>query len=202
MPPSSATVAALGYELVDVERAAGGLLRVTSTIPAVDGEPERVHHGRRLRARHAPAAARAGGRGCRVRAPRGVVARARPAAEESRPTCRAFAGEQVEVTLQGAVQGPQALSRRADGSRDDGDGWRLLLPRRRPRHAASRSARRARCDFDARARCAKRRPGFTLDELQGRRLVPVIDFKGAVRRPAARCSGARASEEADGGRTQ
>ena len=36
-----ATVAALGYELVEVERAPGGLLRVTIDHPAAEGEPER-----------------------------------------------------------------------------------------------------------------------------------------------------------------
>jgi len=36
-----ATVAALGYELVEVERAPGGLLRVTIDHPAVEGAPER-----------------------------------------------------------------------------------------------------------------------------------------------------------------
>jgi len=36
-----ATVAALGYELVEVERAPGGLLRVTIDHLAVEGEPER-----------------------------------------------------------------------------------------------------------------------------------------------------------------
>ena len=35
------TVAALGYELVEVERAPGGLLRVTIDHPAVEGGPER-----------------------------------------------------------------------------------------------------------------------------------------------------------------
>jgi ribosome maturation factor RimP len=44
---------------------------------------------------------------------------------------------------------------------------------------------------------------FTLDEVRDARLVPVIDFKGRRFAPSdAPGEGARASEEADGGRIQ
>ena len=63
--------------------------------------------------------------GCRLRAARSVVARARPAAEEARPTTQRFAGQEVDLTLKLPFQGRKNY--RGLLLRGDGGGWRLVL---------------------------------------------------------------------------
>ena len=85
-PSSNAPSPGWATSSVDLERSAGGLLRVfIDRLPGPADDPDAgdADHGRRLRAGHAPAAVRARGRGRRLRAARSVVARAGPAAEEA-----------------------------------------------------------------------------------------------------------------------
>lgn len=195
------TVAGLGYELVEVERAAGGLLRVTIDHPFTAPAPrfitvddcERVT--RQLQ--HVLEVEGQAYERLEVSSP-GLDRPLKSAADFAR-----FTGEQVEVTLKLPFKG----RKRFRGELlTEGDAWRLALAptaavAAAKKHAASRSAQ-ARAALagagaltDATADEAKVLD-FSLDEVQSARLVPVIDFKG--RRFAADT----ASEEKDGGRIQ
>ena len=185
-----------------------GCCACRSIIPPATRRAGALHHGRRLRARHAPAAACAGGRRRRLRAPRGVVARPRPAAEERRRLRAALPASEVEVDAEAAVQGPQALSRRAASRATPAGAWcsRRPPPRRGEEHAASRSAQARAAAAAARLVNGRRSEGAGLFAGRGARGAPRAGdrFQGApVRaRPARGYEGARRSEETDGGRTQ
>jgi ribosome maturation factor RimP len=103
------TVAALGYELVEVERAPGGLLRVTIDHPAAEGEPERfitVDDCERVtrQLQHVLEV-----EGAAIRAPRGLSPGLdRPL--KSAADFRAFRGEQVEVTLKSLSRAGSAFA--------------------------------------------------------------------------------------------
>jgi hypothetical protein len=176
-----ATVTGLGFELVDVERAQRGLLRVF--IDRMPGRPtrrrQRVRHGRRLRAGHAPAAVRAGGRRRGIRAAGGVVAGpGPPAAQRSR--LRAFCRPGGQRHAEAAVQGRKAWQGPAG-------------PRRRRLELLFKDGK------------AEQVLGSAFDEVREARLVPVVDFKGRKKaedfRPASR-QGRRppARPGTDGGR--
>jgi ribosome maturation factor RimP len=203
------TVAALGYELVEVERAPGGLLRVTIDHPATESEPERfitVDDCERVtrQLQHVLEVEGLPYERLEVSSP-GLDRPLKSAAD-----FRRFRGEQVEVTLKVPFKGRKRFRGELIAAES---GWRLVLAptatvAAAKKHAASRSAQ-------ARAAAAGTpvAPGetageekvlsFTLDEVRDARLVPVIDFKGRRFAPSdAPVQGARASEEADGGRTQ
>ena len=195
------TVAGLGYELVDVEKSAGGLLRVFIDHPAAD-HPAAGPVG---------AESREGGvapfneprfitvddcekvtrqlqhvlevEGCayerlEVSSP-GLDRPLKKLADYQR-----FTGEQVELTLKLPFQGRKKY--RGELQPRDG-GWRLVL-------GAAEAAEPEQQTLD-----------FAFDEVREARLVPVIDFKGrrfAARGDAARAPAARAANEVDGGRTE
>jgi ribosome maturation factor RimP len=195
------TVAGLGYELVDVERAVGGLLRVTIDHPAAPaGEVERsvtVDDCERVsrQLQHVLEVEGVGYERLEVSSP-GLDRPLRSAGDFAR-----FVGAEVELTLKEPFEGRKRWRGTLEAH---GDGWRIVV------QAASTAAR------DARRRPSKARPkapasaapsaaapqalDFTLDQLREARLVPVIDFKG---RPGARPDAAatRGREETDGGRT-
>jgi ribosome maturation factor RimP len=152
-------VTGLNYELVDVERAAGGLLRVT-----IDRIPGHVYIS-------------GGEEFVTVDDCEAVTRQLQYALEVDgvdyarlevsspgldRPLRREgdwvrFAGQQVSLTLKAPLQGRKVyrgLLERTEG------GWRLVLDGK-----------------------ADQGLDFTLDEVREARLVPVVDFKG--RRPAA-----------------
>lgn len=195
------TVVGLGYELVEVERVAGGLLRVTIDHPFSAATPrfitvddcERVT--RQLQ--HVLEVEGQAYERLEVSSP-GLDRPLKNAADFGR-----FAGEQVEVTLKVPFKGRKRFRGELLA---EGDGWRIVLApsaavAAAKKHAASRSAQ---------ARAALGGPGpapepaadgvkvldFSLDEVHGARLVPVIDFKGRRFAPAA------PSDEVDGGRIQ
>lgn len=186
------TVKGLGYELVDAEKSAGGLLRVFIDHP------------------DAPAAS--GGGTAVTAAPRFItvddcekVTRqlqhvlevegcAYERLEVSSPGLdrplkkpadyRRFAGEQVEVTLKLPFKGRKKY-RGVLQARDDG--WRLVLE-------AGGGADAGHLALD-----------FTFDEVREARLVPVVDFKGRRFAPQGEAGGAigaaaRAQNEVDGDR--
>ena len=205
-----ATVAALGYELVEVERAPGGLLRVTIDHLAVEGEPERfinVDDCERVtrQLQHVLEVEGLPYERLEVSSP-GLDRPLKSAAD-----FRRFQGEQVEVTLKEPFKGRKRFRGELMAAET---GWRLVLAptaavAAAKKHAASRSAQARAAASGAPAAAPAEAPGeekvlsFTLDEVRDARLVPVIDFKGRRFAPsAAPGEGARASEEADGGRTQ
>jgi ribosome maturation factor RimP len=212
------TVAGLGYELVEVERAAGGLLRVTIDHPAGPaGAPERfitVDDCERVtrQLQHVLEVEGLAYERLEVSSP-GLDRPLKTAGDFAR-----FAGEQVEVTLKVPFKGRKRF--RGELLRQ-GDGWRIVLAptaaaAAAKKHAASRSAQAraaaaASASGDAPAAGVEAPAGgdavkvldFSLDEVREAHLVPVIDFKGrrsAPRGPAA--DEARRHEEADGGRIQ
>lgn len=193
------TVAALGYDLVDVERAAGGLLRVTidhAAQPA--GAPERsvtVDDCERVtrQLQHVLEVEGVAYERLEVSSP-GLDRPLRSGGDFMR-----FAGAEVELTLKEPFQG----RKRWRGTlAQNGDGWRIVVPaagsaapdaRRRGAKARAKPAAQA-------GAAAAQALDFTLDEVREARLVPVIDFKG---RQGARPSAIAApgQEETDGGRT-
>jgi len=205
-----ATVAALGYELVEVERAPGGLLRVTIDHPALAGEAERfitVDDCERVtrQLQHVLEVEGLPYERLEVSSP-GLDRPLKSAAD-----FRRFQGEQVEVTLKEPFKGRKRFRGELMAAET---GWRLVLAptaavAAAKKHAASRSAQARATASGAPAAAPAEAPGeekvlsFTLDEVRDARLVPVIDFKGRRFAPsAAPGEGARASEEADGGRIQ
>ena len=172
------TVTGLGYELVDTERSAGGLLRVY--IDRVAGDPtgafitvddcEKVT--RQLQ--HVLEVENCAYARLEVSSP-GLDRPLKKAADYAR-----FAGEQVELTLKLAFQGRKkysgVLQPRGEG---EGDGWRLVFNDGKTDQALD----------------------FSLDEVREARLVPVVDFKGKRFAPAKPAVGeAEPGQEVDGGR--
>jgi ribosome maturation factor RimP len=201
------TVAALGYELVTVERAPGGLLRVTIDHPAAPGEAERfitVDDCERVtrQLQHVLEVEGLAYERLEVSSP-GLDRPLNSAAD-----FRRFVGEQVEVTLKEPFKGRKRFRGELMAAES---GWRLALAPTAPiaaarKHAASRSAQaRAAAGGVAAAAPdagAEKVLDFSLDEVRDARLVPVIDFKGRrFAPPPAPAHAARASEETDGGRT-
>lgn len=169
------TVTGLGYDLVDIERSAGGLLRVT--IDRLPGDPSgefvtvddcekvtrQLQHVLEVE-------------GCEyarleVSSP-GLDRPLKKPADYAR-----FAGAQVELTLKLPFQGRKKYRGQLQ---PNGDGWRLVLPvekKGEPEQALD----------------------FSLGEVREARLVPVLDFKGRRAKPAAD-EGAAPGTQVDGGR--
>ncbi len=183
------TVTALGYELVDTERSAGGLLRVY--LDRVPGRPYDTGPGDFITVDDCEKVTRQLQHVLEVEA----VAYERlevssPGLDRplKRPADYArFAGEQVALTLKLPFQGRkrfQGLLQAAEGEAGaDGSAWQLVF-------------------HDGKAEQVL---GFTLGEVREARLVPVIDFKGRRFAPAphtgpGEAPAAGASE--DGGREE
>jgi ribosome maturation factor RimP len=185
-----ATVEGLGYELVDAEKSAGGLLRVFIDHPAPIEAQGRASAPRFITVEDCEAVTRQlqhvlEVEGCayerlEVSSP-GLDRPLKKAADYQR-----FTGEQVELTLKLPFKGRKKY--RGELQALDG-GWRLVLPEGGGAEAEQRAL------------------DFSLDEVREARLVPVIDFKGrrfAPQGEAGREPGAvlRAGNEVDGGRIQ
>ncbi|HEX4235119.1 MAG TPA: ribosome maturation factor RimP [Caldimonas sp.] len=198
------TVDALGYELVDVERAAGGLLRVTiDHPPGAAGAPERaiaVDDCERVtrQLQHVLEVEGIAYERLEVSSP-GLDRPLRTAHDFAR-----FAGAEVELTLKEPFQG----RKRYRGTlRAHGDGWRIVIGE--PSAAAPGARRRAGKGGAKAAPPVAAAPGaagqaldFSLDEVREARLIPVIDFKGrSGARPGA-VAAPRGNQETDGGRIQ
>ena len=202
------TVRGLGYDLVEVERGPGGLLRVTIDHPA-SGGPERFIQvddcekvTRQLQ--HVLEVDGVAYERLEVSSP-GLDRPLRHAADFAR-----FCGHEVEIGLKLPFKGRKRFRGELLAH---GEGWRLVLAptaakAAAKKHAASRSAQ-------ARAAAAGPLPqvtaeaeevkvlDFSLDEVREARLVPVIDFKGRRFAPqGAAAHEARAQDETDGGRIQ
>ena len=215
------TVRGLGYDLVDVERAPGGLLRVTIDHPFAGGTaqandaPERFINvddcekvTRQLQ--HVLEVEGMAYERLEVSSP-GLDRPLKTAADFAR-----FETEQVEVTLKVPFKGRKRF--RGELLAHAG-AWRLVLAptaavAAAKRHAASRSAqgRRAAAEAAGDAPAAEPVPSgpdevkvldFSMDEVREARLFPVIDFKGRRAAPAGEGGhDALVHEEMDGGRIQ
>lgn len=200
--PIETTVVGLGYELVEVERAAGGLLRVTidhpySSVAATAGRFITVDDCERVtrQLQHVLEVEDQAYERLEVSSP-GLDRPLKNAVDYTR-----FSGEQVEVTLKVPFKGRKRFRGELMAA---GDGWRLVLAPTAPvaaakKHAASRSgqARAALAGSPAEAATGEVKVlDFSLDEVRDARLVPVIDFKGRRFSPQA------VGDETDGGRIQ
>jgi ribosome maturation factor RimP len=168
------TVAGLGYDLVDVERAAAGLLRVTidrlpgHRYPGDDSAFVTVDDCERVTRQLQYVLEVEGCDYARLEVSSPGLDRPlrRPADYER------FAGAEVDVTLKAAFEG----RRRYRGTLQAREGgWRVV--------------------FDG----GERALDFALDEVREARLVPVVDFKGRRARPA---EPAPEGDGADGGRRE
>jgi ribosome maturation factor RimP len=191
------TVTGLGYDLVDADKGAGGLLRVfIDCLPATGEAPaaerfitvddcERVT--RQLQ--HVLEVEGCAYERLEVSSP-GLDRPLKKAADYTR-----FTGEQIELTLKLPFKGRKKYSGELQAL---GDGWRLVLARddaRPVRRAEKRAA-------DA-GGAADQALDFSLDEVREARLVPVVDFKGRrFAAPIAPSTGVHTNNETDGGRIQ
>lgn len=194
------TVMGLGYELVDTERSAGGLLRVFVDHPPSDDadatleryitvdDCERVT--RQLQ--HVLEVEGCAYSRLEVSSP-GLD---RPLKRAS--DYRRFVGQQVELTLKLPFQGRKKFRGELQTL---GEGWRLVLAAAAP--SAKREVRPV-ATPDADDAVAMQALDFSLDEVREARLVPVLDFKG--RRFAPQGSNPAvapgSNDEVDGGRIQ
>jgi ribosome maturation factor RimP len=179
------TVAGLGYELVDVERLARGLLRVT-----IDRVPGRSY-------RHGPAAEEQAGEYVTVEDCETVTRQLQYALEveglsyarlevsspgldrplKSEADFLRFAGQAVSIVLKAPFEGRkswQGVLGKAQGNAE-GEGWTLVFVNGKTEQVL----------------------GFTLPEVREARLVPVVDFKGRK----SKDSGAGATDEAAADKT-
>ena len=186
------TVTGLGYDLVDVERVGGGLLRVT-----IDRKPGHVYttgESEFVLVEDCEAVTRqlqyvlevenADYSRLEVSSP-GLD---RPLRGER--DFRRFTGEQVEITLKEAFQ---ARKKFAGTLHVRENGWGLVLP------AAPISKTQAKAGAKA---GVEQVLDFTLDELQEARLVPVIDFKGRRRKADLAAVPEAGAQSDDGGQEQ
>jgi ribosome maturation factor RimP len=205
------TVTGLRYDLVDVERSAGGLLRVT--IDRVPGESYATGAGEFVLVEDCEIVTRqlqyvlevegVDYARLEVSSP-GLDRPLRKPADWAR-----FVGEEVEVTLREAFQGRKkwrgVLMAGVGVGDAGGQTWRLVLPAVKP---LSRTAAKklAKTGEPVPASAAEQTLDFNLDEVREARLVPVVDFKGrqgldgdagAVGGSAGH--GAPEAEEMDGG---
>ena len=185
------TVTGLDYELVDVERSAAGLLRVTidrlpaHSYPGGDGESVTVDDCERVtrQLQYVLDVEGVAYQRLEVSSPGLDRPLKRPADYER------FAGHEVQITLKAPFQGRKnyrgLLTQAADG-------WRLELT---PPAAERKPARGARRTKPAAAEAAPvaQALDFQIEEVREARLVPAIDFKGRARATP----GARTAEETE-----
>ena len=194
-------VRGLGYELVDVERAPRGLLRVTIDHPALPEERfitvddcEKVT--RQLQ--HVLEVEGLAYERLEVSSP-GLDRPLKSAADFAR-----FEGERIELTLKVPFEGRKRFRGELQTRGDD---WQLLLE---PAVLAPRGVSKGKPATTRRppignvdVKVAERVLDFSFGEVREARLVPVIDFKG---RPAAgqdaAAHEATTRKETDGGRIQ
>lgn len=174
------TVTGLGYELVDIERTSGGLLRVTIDQPQVQGTAEQF-----INAEDCEKVTR------QLQFVLEVEGAAYSRLEVSSPGIdrplrsekdfERFAGELVDITLKAAIgsaaagSGVTASRKKFRGTLERAaSGWQIVWseePAVKPGVKVSKN----------RVPAPLQAMGFTLDEIAQARLAPVVDFKG--RRP-------------------
>jgi len=170
------TVTGLGYELVEIERSAGGLLRITIDLPWTPQAEQFVNvEDCEKVTRQLQFALEVEGvdyKRLEVSSP-GIDRPLRTPRDFER-----FAGELVDITLKapmGAAAGGQVAANRKKFrgrlERTGLGGWQVVWsdePAAKPGQKVSRK----------RAPAPLQALGFTLDELKEARLAPIVDFKG------------------------
>ena len=177
--PIERTVTGLDYELVDVERSAAGLLRVTidrvpgQAYPTGDAESVTVEDCERVtrQLQHVLEVEAVPYQRLEVSSP-GLDRPLKRAADYER-----FAGQEIQLTLKAAFQGRKNYRGRLLPA---ADGWRLALAGDKDEQALD----------------------FQLDEVREARLVPVLDFKGRARGNTAAQQATDAVRTPDGGQTR
>ncbi len=170
------TVTGLGYELVEIERAAGGLLRITIDLPWKPGHEQFVNvEDCEKVTRQLQFALEVEGTEY-VRLEVSSPGLDRPLRSEQ--DFERFAGQEVDITLKApmgaAAAGQVSASRkkfRGTLERSESGGWQIVwsdAPVAKP--GAKVSSKRAPAPLQA--------LGFTLDEIKEARLAPIVDFKG------------------------
>ncbi len=156
------TVVGLGYDLVDLERSAGGLLRVT--IDRVPGRSYDTGESEFVTVDDCEVVTRQLQFALEVE---GVdYARLEVSSPGlDRPLKREadwprFAGSEVEVTLRAAFQNRKKWRGRLEAREGVERGWRVVFTEGQGKNAVEQAL------------------DFTLDEVREARLVPVLDFKG------------------------
>ncbi len=180
------TVSALGFELVDTERTAGGLLRVFIDRVAGDSRGEFIVvedcEAVTRQLQHVLEVEDCSYQRLEVSSP-GLDRPLKKAADFER-----FAGQSVNLTLRLPFKGRKKYRGTlvALPAGEGAAGWRLLLDEAQPGKLAALETEDAGRALD-----------FQLDEVREARLVPVLDFKGRRFMPAA--PGGNAAPGVDGG---
>jgi ribosome maturation factor RimP len=189
------TVTGLGYDLVDAEKGAGGVLRVyidhppgaqaSITVDDCEKVTRQLQHVLEVE-------------GCtyerlEVSSP-GLDRPLRKPADYAR-----FVGAQVELTLKQPLGGRKKF--RGELQARGAEGWRLVLV---DGPGADRKRARKAPQVTEATPGGRRALDFSLDEIREAHLVPVLDFRGRrhAAAPAAADEGGRAQDGADGGRIQ
>lgn len=180
------TVAGLGYDCVEIERSAGGLLRVTIDWPWTPGAPAQrfvnVEDCERVtrQLQYALEVESVDYKRLEVSSP-GID---RPLRHEA--DLRRFAGAMIDLTLKApmgaAAQGQVAANRkkfRGELRGGDADGQWLLVWSDEPAPEPGRRVSRKR------APPAVQALGFVWSEVREARLAPIVDFKGRLAKAGA-----------------
>src|SRR5215210_8044964 len=174
-------VAGLGYELVEVERSAGGLLRITIDLPWNPDVEQFVNvEDCEKVTRQLQFALEVEGteyKRLEVSSP-GIDRPLRTEQDFER-----FAGHEVDITLKapmGAAAGGQVSANRKKFrgtlEKTDAGGWQVVWSDEPPPKPGQKVSRK-------KAPAPLQALGFTLDELKEARLASIVDFKG--RKPKA-----------------
>ncbi len=175
------TVTGLGYELVEIERSAGGLLRITIDLPWNPAQEQFINvEDCEKVTRQLQFALEVEGaeyKRLEVSSP-GIDRPLRSDKDFER-----FAGRAVDITLKApmgaAADGQVAANRkkfRGTLERADAGGWQIVWSDEPPVKPGQKVSKK-------REPAPLRALGFALDELKEARLAPVVDFKG--RKPKA-----------------
>jgi ribosome maturation factor RimP len=180
------TVTGLGYELVEIERPTGGLLRITIDLPWSPGNEQfvTVEDCEKVTRQLQFALEVEGIEYARLEVSSPGIDR--PLRNEQ--DFERFVGREVDVTLKapmGAAAGGQVSANRKKFrgtlERADAGGWQIVWSDEPPAKPGQKVSRK-------KAPAPLQALGFTLDEIKEARLAPIVDFKG-------RRGGAEAGEE-------
>lgn len=186
------TVAGLGYDLVEIERSAGGLLRITIDLvwaPPADDGGEAQTTGQFVTVEDCEKVTRqllfalevegVDYKRLEVSSP-GIDRLLRNEQDFTR-----FEGEVIDITLKeplGAAAGGQVAANRKKFrgtlERVPAGGWQIVWSDEPPVKPGQRVSKK-------RVPAPLQALGFTLDELREARLAPIVDFKGRGAKPGA-----------------
>jgi ribosome maturation factor RimP len=175
------TVTGLGYDLVEIERSAGGLLRITIDHPWQPGNEQfvNVEDCEKVTRQLLFALEVEGAEYKRLEVSSPGIDR--PLRTEK--DLERFAGEVVDITLKapmGAAAGGQVAANRKKFrgtlERADAGGWQIVWSDEPPVKPGQKVSKK-------RAPAPLQALGFSLDELKEARLASIVDFKG--RKPKA-----------------